>query len=64
MDNENVPSARPPDRPSPLENLSVPGPGTYDIVNALVHSNGSLLVRADSATQIVPRVQGYVEGWV
>jgi hypothetical protein len=47
-----------------LENLSVPGPGTYDIVNALVHSNGSLLVRADSATQIVPRVQGYVEGWV
>jgi hypothetical protein len=47
-----------------LENLSVPGPGTYDIMNALVHSNGSLLVRVDSATQIVPRAQGYVQGWV
>jgi hypothetical protein len=47
-----------------LDNLVVPGPGTYDIMNAIVHSNGSLLVRVDSQTQIVPRIQGYVEGWV
>jgi hypothetical protein len=47
-----------------LDNLRVPGPGTYDIVNAIVHSNGSLLLRVDSETQIVPRVQGYSQGWV
>ncbi|HEU4682123.1 MAG TPA: hypothetical protein VFS51_10275 [Gemmatimonadales bacterium] len=47
-----------------LDNLVVPGPGTYDIMNAIVHSNGSLLVRVDSQTQIVPTIQGYVEGWV
>ncbi|MGH7510503.1 MAG: hypothetical protein ACREMZ_13680 [Gemmatimonadales bacterium] len=47
-----------------LENLAVPGPGTYDLINALVHSNGSLLVRVDSETQIVPRAQGYTQGWV
>jgi hypothetical protein len=48
-----------------LENLIVPGPGVYDIMNALVHSNGALRVHVDSATQIVPRAQGgYVEGWV
>jgi hypothetical protein len=37
-----------------LDGLAVPGPGTYDILNALVHSNGSLRVQVDSATQIVP----------
>jgi hypothetical protein len=47
-----------------LEGLAVPGPGTYDIMNALVHSNGALRVRADSATQIVPRVRDYATGWV
>ena len=47
-----------------LDNLVVPGPGTYDLINAIVHSNGSLLVRVDEATQIVPRVQGDVQGWV
>jgi len=39
-----------------LDGLAVPGPGTYDILNALVHSNGSLRVQVDSATQVVPRV--------
>lgn len=38
-----------------LDGLAVPGPGTYDIINAVVHSNGSLLVRADENTRIVPR---------
>ena len=38
-----------------LDGLAVPGPGTYDILNALVHSNGSLLVRIDENTQVVPR---------
>jgi hypothetical protein len=47
-----------------LEGLAVPGPGTYDIVNALVHSNGALRVRADSATRIVPRSLGVNQGWV
>ncbi len=47
-----------------LEGLVVPGPGTYDILNALVHSNGSLQVRVDSATQVVPRVQGLAEAWL
>jgi hypothetical protein len=47
-----------------LEGLAVPGPGTYDIMNALIHSNGALRVRADSATQIVPRVRDYATGWV
>ncbi len=49
-----------------LEGLEVPGPGTYDIVNALVHSNGALRVKVDSATQVVQRVRGLVtaDGWV
>jgi hypothetical protein len=38
-----------------LDGLAVPGPGTYDILNALVHSNGSLLVRIDANTRIVPQ---------
>jgi hypothetical protein len=55
-------------RPLPIEvvldGLVVPGPGTYDILNALVHSNGSLQVRVDSATQVVPRVQGLADAWL
>jgi hypothetical protein len=49
-----------------LEGLQVPEPGTYDIVNALVHSNGALRVRVDSSTQVVQRVRGLVtaDGWV
>ncbi len=49
-----------------LEGLVVPEPGTYDIVNAVVHSNGALRVRVDSATQVVQRVRGLAtaEGWV
>jgi hypothetical protein len=49
-----------------LEGLEVPGPGTYDIVNALVHSNGALRVKVDSATQVVQRVRGLAtaDGWV
>lgn len=47
-----------------LEGLAVPGPGTYDIVNALIHSNGALRVMADSATRVVPRALGMPESWV
>jgi hypothetical protein len=47
-----------------LEGLTVPEPGTYDLVNALVHSNGALLVRVDSATQVVPRALGAGLPWV
>jgi len=47
-----------------LDNLVVPEPGVYDIVNALVHSNGRLLVRVDSETQIVQRGREYIQGWV
>ena len=47
-----------------LEELVVPGPGTYDIMNAVVHSNGALRVRIDSATQIVPRTLGLAQPWV
>jgi hypothetical protein len=44
-----------------LEGLAVPEPGTYDVLNALVHSNGSLRVRVDSATQVVRREPGFVQ---
>lgn len=47
-----------------LDGLTVPEPGTYDILNALVHSNGSLLVRADARTQVVPRALGAGLPWV
>jgi hypothetical protein len=47
-----------------LEGLAVPGPGTYDILNALVHSNGSLLVRVDENTAVVPRALGAGLPWV
>ena len=38
--------------------------GTYDILNALVHSNGSLLVRVDANTQIVPQALSPDLPWV
>ena len=47
-----------------LDGLAVPGPGTYDILNALVHSNGSLLVRVDANTQIVPQALSPDLPWV
>jgi hypothetical protein len=47
-----------------LDGLAVPGPGTYDILNALVHSNGSLRVQIDSATQVVPRALTADLPWV
>lgn len=49
-----------------LEGLEVPEPGTYDIVNALVHSNGALRVKVDNATRVVQRVRGLAtaDGWV
>jgi len=47
-----------------LDGLTVPEPGTYDILNAVVHSNGSLLVRVDARTQVVPRALGAGLPWV
>lgn len=47
-----------------LDGLSVPAPGTYDILNAIVHSNGSLLVRVDSETKIVPAAMDPELPWV
>jgi hypothetical protein len=47
-----------------LEGLTVPEPGTYDILNALVHSNGSLRLKVDSATQVVQRNRTVADAWV
>jgi hypothetical protein len=47
-----------------LEGLVVPEPGTYDILNAVVHSNGALRVRVDSASQVVQRARGFPNAWV
>jgi hypothetical protein len=46
------------ERPLPnkviLEGLAVPGPGTYDLLNTLVRSNGDLRLIVDDATRVVP----------
>jgi hypothetical protein len=47
-----------------LEGLAVPEPGTYDILNAIVHSNGSLLVRVDENTTILQRTLSPDLPWV
>jgi hypothetical protein len=47
-----------------VEGLVVPEPGTYDILNALVHSNGALRLQVDSATRIVPRARQFVQAWL
>ena len=47
-----------------VEGLVVPEPGTYDIFNALVHSNGKLQLRVDSATRIVPRAREVEQSWL
>jgi len=46
-----------------LEGLVVPEAGTYDILNAVIHSNGALRVRIDSATQVVRRVRPLADTW-
>jgi hypothetical protein len=47
-----------------VEGLVVPQPGTYDILNALVHSNGALQLRVDSETVIVPRSREFDQAWM
>ena len=47
-----------------LEGLMVPESGTYDILNALVHSNGDLRVRVDSATRVVQRAREVMDAWL
>jgi hypothetical protein len=47
-----------------VEGLVVPQPGTYDILNALIHSNGALQLRVDSATHIVRRAREYDQAWL
>ena len=47
-----------------LEGLVVPEPGTYDILNAVVHSNGDLRVRVDSATRLVQRTRDVMNAWL
>jgi len=37
-----------------VEGLMVPSSGTYDLLNALVQSNGDLRVIVDQATRVVP----------
>ena len=37
-----------------VEGLEVTGEGTYDLIDALVQSNGDLRVVVDSATRVVP----------
>jgi hypothetical protein len=50
------------DRPLPaavtLEGLEVPTSGTYDILNALVSSNGDLRLVVDGATSVVRAAEG------
>jgi hypothetical protein len=40
-----------------LDGLVVPEPGMYDILDAVIHSNGTLRVRVDERTQVVQRVR-------
>jgi hypothetical protein len=37
-----------------VQGLQVPSEGTYDLIDALVQSNGDLRVIVDGATQVVP----------
>ena len=41
-----------------VEGLGVPGSGTYDVLDALVQSNGDLRVIVDDATRVVPVALG------
>ena len=40
-----------------VQGLEVPSDGTYDLVDALVQSNGDLRVIVDGATRVVPVVR-------
>ncbi len=40
-----------------VEGLEVAGEGTYDLIGALVQSNGDLRVIVDGATKVVPAVR-------
>jgi hypothetical protein len=40
-----------------VQGLKVPGEGTYDLIDALVQSNGDLRVIIDGSTQVVPAVR-------
>jgi hypothetical protein len=40
-----------------VQGLEVMGEGTYDLIDALVQSNGDLRVIVDSATRVVPAVK-------
>jgi hypothetical protein len=40
-----------------VHGLKVSGEGTYDLIDALVQSNGDLRVIVDGATQVVPAVR-------
>ncbi|HEV8177937.1 MAG TPA: hypothetical protein VGP44_09645 [Gemmatimonadales bacterium] len=41
-----------------VEGLVVPRTGTYDLLNALVQSNGDLRLIVDEGTRVVPVVTG------
>jgi hypothetical protein len=43
-------------RTAVVQGLEVTGDGTYDLIDALVQSNGNLRVVVDSATRVVPVV--------
>jgi hypothetical protein len=47
-----------------VEGLKVPEPGMYDILNALVHSNGALRLQVDSATRVVQRAREFDQAWL
>jgi len=40
-----------------VEGLVVPGSGTYDVLDALVQSNGDLRLIVDDATRVVPVIR-------
>ncbi len=39
-----------------VQGLDVPGEGTYDLIDALIQSNGDLRLIVDAATRVVPVV--------
>ena len=49
-----------------LDGLTVPEPGTYDLMDAVVHSNGVLRIRVDARTRLVQRARGITtaDPWV
>lgn len=49
-----------------LEGLTVPEPGTYDLMDAVVHSNGVLRIMTDARTRLVQRARGITtaDPWV